>query len=1196
MKIVSFGVMVLLTITLLAACIGAQEKPAPDADLLISPNIPWSPFNDKPVDHLDSKSNDSPAGVIDAARYAFSAHSGIALVDMSSGATELIGWGTDNGNSALTPIGFLFRYDGVFFTHFGVNSNGIVRLGGPTIGGSNLNSINSEGNSPKIMPYWDDLCVGDNGKVHYKKVGAGESEKLVVEWKGMKISRGGVCQGNFGGTFQMWVFGRTGVIQFVYGGGMVASAVADGGYSVGIQSGPATNFASVTTAGSSVSYSTANNTQFDAITTGTSYLFSPIMPAAPSGGNATGITQSTATVNWTDNASNETAYLVARTTDHINFYFVGNVLAANSTTFSETGLTPGTQYYYYIIALTEGAFSPELVIPVTTSPPTNISSTASGGLWSAPSTWVGGIVPNVGDSVAITGGATVTIDTDAAISKNVTVGSGAFLNFGETAAFKLTVGQNVIIEANGTFATGNGNGNQHVLTVGGNLTNNGTLDFSTNNNQAAAGIVFTGASSNTFGGTGAVTDVFTITLNKGSSAANILELNAPSFTVQGSSTEGPSSGYLYLNQGTFKISGTFTGTHRTFASAQYQISAGAGFWLNNPNYSVTPQAYQVYNLGNFRLSAGSYSVGTGGGHSFIVLPDSLTIIEGGTMTIAGAYVGNGRFNYNQTGGTLTTCTWVANPGSDGCFKTSIDGQVPASFVITGGEVVIQNPPAGTAFAYDNGRGFQNQTLTGGTLRFGNSQTTGTGTFRVRGSMPNLSIDTSAGGHSVIFSVDNNAPSQTDIRNVNIGPGGLMDTSSASSDRLVLNGDTFLNNGSWTHLSSRSVYFGNDVTRDYLYTGSGIQIGTLQTAHLACRSFILGPVVGNLRIQNIWLGGDVINSGKITIGGGSSSSIWLGSTGGFDSPPVFDLGFRGLELYYTGTRTTGYEVNPERKLSLLSIFTNGQYGVVTIEGGDLTVESLQLGNGRTDTGNNRLIHTGDLTSPGGWNAGYVNGNLVKRFTQAGSYTFHVYTLLQEWPVINLTSITTVPTDILMKAVPNQPMPGLDPARAVARHWVIEKNGEAAGTLQFGWHDNEVSGNEASYKLWRSTGGAPAVVPHSAPNTSANSIKTSGSESVMTGLWGIGEREALTSVSLSGSVLTSGGAGIRNAAVTVSGGNLPAPVTVFTGSLGTYLVNGLQPGQTYTVTASAKRFRFAQASQTVTPVDNVANVNFTANPQE
>jgi hypothetical protein len=177
-----------------------------------------------------------------------------------------------------------------------------------------------------------------------------------------------------------------------------------------------------------------------------------------------------------------------------------------------------------------------------------------------------------------------------------------------------------------------------------------------------------------------------------------------------------------------------------------------------------------------------------------------------------------------------------------------------------------------------------------------------------------------------------------------------------------------------------------------------------------------------------------------------------------------------------------------------------------------------------------------------------------------------------------------------------MPGLAPQRSLIIHWAIEKNGEAEGTLRFAWYDGYSNGDESNYKLWRSTGGTPMIVPY-VLNPSGNMVQTSGSESVMTGKWGVGEMAvAFTPVSISGSVLTSGGAGVRNAVVTISGGNLPAPVVFQTGQFGTYLFEGLQPGWAYTVRVAAKRFRFAQSSQIVTPQANAANLNFTANPQE
>lgn len=88
--------------------------------------------------------------------------------------------------------------------------------------------------------------------------------------------------------------------------------------------------------------------------------------------------------------------------------------------------------------------------------------------------------------------------------------------------------------------------------------------------------------------------------------------------------------------------------------------------------------------------------------------------------------------------------------------------------------------------------------------------------------------------------------------------------------------------------------------------------------------------------------------------------------------------------------------------------------------------------------------------------------------------------------------------------------------------------------------------------------------------------------------------LTNVSLGGRILTAGGAGIRNARVTLSGGNLPAPVTVLTGSFGYFNFQGLQPGMTYTVTVAAKQYVFAQPTRMVTPQSDVSDFDFTAEP--
>lgn len=84
--------------------------------------------------------------------------------------------------------------------------------------------------------------------------------------------------------------------------------------------------------------------------------------------------------------------------------------------------------------------------------------------------------------------------------------------------------------------------------------------------------------------------------------------------------------------------------------------------------------------------------------------------------------------------------------------------------------------------------------------------------------------------------------------------------------------------------------------------------------------------------------------------------------------------------------------------------------------------------------------------------------------------------------------------------------------------------------------------------------------------------------------------VANVLLSGRISTPSGSGIRNVIVTLSGGNLPSPLTTQTGTFGYFSFTGLQSGQTYTVTVNAKRHTFAQPSRMVTMQGNVTDFDF------
>ena len=76
-------------------------------------------------------------------------------IDMSTGTTQLVGPGIDDGSSAVTTIGFTFPFSGTNQTQFSASSNGLVRLGGTVV--SNALYSFPSGTQLLISPYSGDL-------------------------------------------------------------------------------------------------------------------------------------------------------------------------------------------------------------------------------------------------------------------------------------------------------------------------------------------------------------------------------------------------------------------------------------------------------------------------------------------------------------------------------------------------------------------------------------------------------------------------------------------------------------------------------------------------------------------------------------------------------------------------------------------------------------------------------------------------------------------------------------------------------------------------------------------------------------------------------------------------------------------------------------------------------------------------------
>ncbi len=698
--------------------------------------------------------------------------------------------------------------------------------------------------------------------------------------------------------------------------------------------------------------------------------------APPTLFTATAVNSSGMTVGWTDNSTNETAFRVYRSTDNVTFTQVGTditstTVAGTGTTYSlpQTGLFPGTTYYYKVVAVADAESAP-LTGSQATSAPGSINSIANGA-WSSAATWAGGVVPQEFDNVVIANN--VNVDVASATCYNLTVNSGSTLSC--------------------TGTTG-------VLTVGYNASNNGIIDFYVGASQYAT-LKFKNANNAVFGGTG-TTDLNSLTIDKGSSNANILELNLPNLTVKDLSAAAV--GFLTLTNGTLKISGTNTFSGVVFSSVSYTIGATTGFWLNNPNFTVTGQASAATLAGLFRLSNGTFNIGTATGNSLSFSAGAVITIEGGTLVSTGRFgvaSSTNNLTYTQTGGSIL----VNTIGNTSTTYASFDLGTAAttSATMSGGTITIQLANTGGSGPRDF-RGPSVSTvyanMAGTTVYLGNASSGATAlTFYLSGSLPPVSITNTSAVHKAALSASVNS-----YANFTIPTGSDLNLNGYTFTVLTPN---FTNNGTLTGTttSSRLSFFSNVAQT---FAGSGTittNLDGISFQNTAGVTLTHANAIPTLRVN--LFAGLVTNSNKLTLGTGAALAVTtqIGAAGlttpggSFDQAPTFNLGTGTYSLQYfqeTTARTTGFEIPATRIVNNVTI--NNTNGVV-LSGGNLevgiaTAGALTLTAGILTTTSSNLLTlaypaTGAIS--GGSATSYVNGPLARRLPIAaatGTYVFPI----------------------------------------------------------------------------------------------------------------------------------------------------------------------------------------------------------------
>jgi hypothetical protein len=363
------------------------------------------------------------------------------------------------------------------------------------------------------------------------------------------------------------------------------------------------------------------------------------------------------------------------------------------------------------------------------------------------------------------------------ICYSLTVGQGVNgqFTFGNNGTNRtLTVSKDVRILTGATMTTGVVAAT-HSMSMGGNLTNNGTLNLAPAGTKVC-NVTFNNNGNQTISGAGATTNFNLITLNMGTSNANVLEVASTNFTVL-------PANFLTVTNGTLKIS-TATAALTPFTGAA-TIPVTGGVWLNNAGTTISTGA-TVTLYGYLRVSAGTLNIGNASDENLTSYGGTITI-DGGTVNIAGRLDRAGvtiLTFFNMTSGTLKVGTVGSSTAGLAPFMISETG---STFNMSGGTIIIERPGAGNLGYLNTGGTFGS--VTGGTVQMGDASTPVAQTMQINSSVPVYNLVASNG---VAVTSQLSINSLTVKNNVTINSGAL----NANTLNVAIGGN-WTNSGTFT---------------------------------------------------------------------------------------------------------------------------------------------------------------------------------------------------------------------------------------------------------------------------------------------------------------------------------------------------------------------------------------------------------------
>jgi hypothetical protein len=436
---------------------------------------------------------------------------------------------------------------------------------------------------------------------------------------------------------------------------------------------------------------------------------------------------------------------------------------------------------------------------------------------------------------------TISINAFVTGSTVIVEGSGK-LTFDGVAARSLDLtGDLTISSSAGSFITQSSGTFTNRFYSTGNIINNGIFDMTQGGITKVCTVIFNKNGNQTITGTGATTRFGYMNINLGTSSANALEISSSNFSaVDGfldSLSTTPGQGVNMANRlknGTLKLSGSFTYVGCPFLVNGYNntIVSTAGFWVNNPNVTITGfnDSYDLKGL--FRLTTGTINIGVSLGNSLKYYTGSTIIIEGGTLTIGGRLCPNtvGQVgNITISGGTTTVVKYGSGTASSKFAGFQISST--STFVWSEGTVILQQGQA-----YYGGMDYSDAsttaTITGGTLQICSASTLSTDVnefyFYSVNSIPNLTITSTITPTVYLFS------NLTVLGSISIAAGATLDVQAdpnAYAYELANSGSTVYGPTATYTISLKANWINNGTfaARDKTVTFNGISAQTLSGA-------------------------------------------------------------------------------------------------------------------------------------------------------------------------------------------------------------------------------------------------------------------------------------------------------------------------------------------------------------------------------